>query len=131
MVSCPTPFFRDSKNSLILFEEMGDNPSQVNFQTIVVGSTCGRVYEGKTLELSCQKKGQTISTINFGSFGDPQGTCRSFVKGSCESTNSISTVEKACVGQESCSIEASEEILGTLSHCGSDLTKSLAVEIVC
>ncbi|KAF8397786.1 hypothetical protein HHK36_016709 [Tetracentron sinense] len=96
-------------NTLVLFEEMGINPSLVNFQTVTVGSACGNVYEGNKLELSCHG-GQTISDIRFASFGDPQGTCGSFKEGSCTAKNSLSTIQKVvfeeeshcCLGLEQC-----------------------------
>lgn len=72
-------------NELVLFEEIGGNPSFVNFQTNIVGNACGSAYENKTMELSCQ--GRTISAIKFASFGDAQGTCGSFEKGTCQGTN--------------------------------------------
>jgi len=80
-------------NSLVLFEEIGGNPSQINFQTVIVGTACANAYENKTLELSCH--GRSISDIKFASFGNPQGTCGSFTKGSCESNNeALSLVKK-------------------------------------
>jgi len=76
-----------------LFEEIGGNPSQINFQTVIVGTACANAYESKTLELSCH--GQSISDIKFASFGNPQGACGSFTKGSCESNNeALSLVKK-------------------------------------
>ncbi|KAF8403186.1 hypothetical protein HHK36_011283 [Tetracentron sinense] len=123
----PRSFLRDDTNTLVLFEEMGGNPSLVNFQTVIVGIACGNAYEGNTLELSCQ--GGTISEIRFASFGDPQGTCGSFGKGSCESENSLSIIQEACVGNESCSIDVSEGNFGP-SQCG-DIVKRLAVEAIC
>ncbi|KAF8396486.1 hypothetical protein HHK36_018109 [Tetracentron sinense] len=124
----PRSFLRDGTNTLVLFEEMGGNPSLVNFQTVTVGSACGNSYEGSTLELSCQG-GRTISEIRFASFGDPQGTCGSFEKGTCEADNSLSIIQKACIGKVSCSIDASEANFGS-SNC-ENITKRLAVEAVC
>ena len=78
---------------MVLFEEIGGNPSLVNFQTVSVGTACGNAYENHTLELSCQNR--PISAINFASFGNPQGTCGSFVKGTCESNHEAwSIIEK-------------------------------------
>nr|DAD39509.1 TPA_asm: hypothetical protein HUJ06_013832 [Nelumbo nucifera] len=125
----PRSFLRDDENTLTLFEEMGGSPYLVNFQTVTVGSVCATVQEGKTLELSCQS-GQTISEIRFASFGDPQGTCGSFVKGSCDAKDILSTVQNACVGKESCCIEVSKNALGA-PNCGGNITKRLAVEAVC
>uniref|UniRef100_A0A2N9I5M6 Beta-galactosidase n=1 Tax=Fagus sylvatica TaxID=28930 RepID=A0A2N9I5M6_FAGSY len=89
----PRSYLNNDSNTLILFEEIGGNPSQVSFQIVTVGTICGSAYEGNTLELSCQL-GHTISEIQFASFGDPQGTCGSFKKGSCEATNSLSAMQK-------------------------------------
>ena len=79
----PRSFIQDGVNTLVLFEEIGGNPSRVNFQTVSIGTACGNVHENKTLELSCQ--GRPISAIKFASFGNPQGLCGAFTKGSCES----------------------------------------------
>lgn len=72
-------------NTLVLFEEIGGNPSLVNFQTVIVGTACGNTQENKSLELSCH--GRLISAIMFASFGNPEGECGAFTKGSCESKN--------------------------------------------
>ena len=70
-------------NTIVLFEEFGGNPSLVNFQTVSVGTACGNAQENKILELSCH--GRPISEIKFASFGNPEGVCGAFRKGSCES----------------------------------------------
>ncbi|XWS49458.1 hypothetical protein CRYUN_Cryun12cG0005400 [Craigia yunnanensis] len=124
----PRSFLTNDTNTLILFEEIGGNPSQVSFQTITVGSICANANEGNTLELSCQG-GQTISQIKFASFGDPQGKCSSLQKGTCEAALSLSAVEKACVGRESCAIDVSEATFGS-TKCG-NITKKLAVQAIC
>ncbi|XP_043690636.1 beta-galactosidase 15 [Telopea speciosissima] len=125
----PRSFLHDDENTLVLFDEIGGNPSFINFKTITVGSACGNVHEGKTLELSCQG-GRTISEIRFASFGDAQGTCGAFEKGTCEASIALSVIKQACVGKESCTIDASEANLGS-SNCGSGITKRLAVEAIC
>ncbi|KAL8119871.1 hypothetical protein AgCh_017114 [Apium graveolens] len=115
-------------NELVLFEEFGGNPSQVNLKTVVVGSACGSAYEHKTMELSCQ--GRSISQIKFASFGNPTGTCGSFTKGTCEgSKDAISILQKACVGKETCSLVANENIFGPTS-CD-NASKKLLVEATC
>jgi len=75
---------------LVLFEEIGGNPSLVNFQTVVVGSVCGKTDEKKSLELSCY--GRSISDIKFTSFGNPEGECGAFKHGSCESKNDVLSI---------------------------------------
>lgn len=124
----PRSFLNNGENTLILFEEIGGTPSPVSFQTVTIGTLCGSAYEGNLLEMSCQT-GHTISEIQFASFGDPQGTCGSFKKGSCEAANSLSAIQKACVGKTNCSFEASEAKFGS-STCGKT-SKRLLVQAVC
>ncbi|KAK3034526.1 hypothetical protein RJ639_032515 [Escallonia herrerae] len=126
----PRSFMSDDDNELVLFEEFGGNPSLVNFQTVRVGTACGNAYENKTMELSCE--GRLISDIKFASYGDaPEGTCGSFATGSCQGKNdALSIVRNACVGKETCSIPASDEVFGSTT-CGKDVSKKLVVEAIC
>ncbi|KAJ9183730.1 hypothetical protein P3X46_007542 [Hevea brasiliensis] len=125
----PRSFMENDVNTLILFEEFGGNPARVNFQTITVGSVSGSGIEGDTIELSCQ--GQPISAIEFASFGDPQGTTGSFVKGACEgSKDALSIIQKACVGKETCKIEVSKDVFGS-TNCDSSIVNTLTVEALC
>ncbi|XP_022731075.1 beta-galactosidase-like [Durio zibethinus] len=122
----PRSFLNDGENTLVLFEEFGGNPSNVQFQTNEIGSACINAYEGKTVELSCYDR--PISRIEFASFGNPQGVCGSFKKSDCESKeDAVSILEKECVGKESCSFEVSEKKFGKAS-C---VRKRLAVEAIC
>ncbi|KAJ4970183.1 hypothetical protein NE237_003282 [Protea cynaroides] len=73
---------------------------------------------------------RTISEIRFASFGDVQGTSGAFKKGTCEASNALSIIEKACVRQESCVIGASKANLGS-SNCGSGFSKKLVMEAIC
>ncbi|PKA48233.1 Beta-galactosidase [Apostasia shenzhenica] len=75
-------------NTLVLFEEAGGDPNQVNFQTVTVGTMCGNVTE-----LSCQGP-HSITSIQFASFGDPQGACGSFEVGSCDVDGAFAIVEQ-------------------------------------
>ncbi|XP_057983261.1 beta-galactosidase 7-like [Malania oleifera] len=124
----PRSFLQDDENTLVLFEEFGGNPSSVNFRTVTVGTACANAYEGNTVELSCQG-GKTISEIKFASFGDPQGACGSFKKGSCEAANATAIIQEACIGQKSCSVYVSEATFGS-TGCNVP-AKSLAVEALC
>ncbi|KAL5975816.1 Beta-galactosidase 7 [Asimina triloba] len=124
----PRSFLQADDNTLVLFEEAGGNPSFVNFQTVTVGTICANVEEGKSVELSCQG-GKTISDVEFASFGDPQGACGSFQKGTCDSDQTLALVKKACVGQKGCVVDVSEATLGA-SNCGENITKRLALKVV-
>ncbi|KAL2530667.1 Beta-galactosidase 7 [Forsythia ovata] len=125
----PRSFFQDGVNELVLFEEFGGNPTLVNFQTLRVGTACGSAYENKDMELSCQ--GRPISAIKFASFGDVQGTCGSYHKGTCAGQNdALSIIQNACVGKETCTVSASESTFG-VADCTEDISKRLIVEAAC
>ncbi|KAG5243552.1 beta-galactosidase [Salix suchowensis] len=127
----PRSFLNNGSNTLILFEEIGGNPSNVSFQITATETICGNAYEGTTLELSCNGGRRTISDVQFASFGDPQGgTCGSFQKGSVEASSSLSAVEKACIGKESCSINVSKTTFGVGDSFGV-YNNRLAVQAVC
>nr|VDD45078.1 unnamed protein product [Brassica oleracea] len=115
-------------NTLVLFEEMGGNPSLVNFQTTRVGSVCANVYEKNVIELSCDRK--TISAIKFASFGNSDGNCGSFVKGTCEgSKNAVDILTKECIGKEKCSIDVTAEKFGVPDCSG--VARRLPIEAIC
>ncbi|KAB1218638.1 Beta-galactosidase 7 [Morella rubra] len=124
----PRSFIHNGTNTLILFEEFGGNPKKVSFKTVTVGTVCGNAYEGSTLELSCQG-GKRISEIQFASFGDPNGKCQSFTRGSWEATDSLDTVQKICSGRETCAIHVSAETFGSSNH--SITSSRLAVQALC
>lgn len=92
----PREWMDSDVNTLVLFEELGGNPTNVNFRTVAVGTACGNAYENKKLELSCQNK--PIQGVIFASFGDPEGSCGQFSKGSCDAEKDVlPIVQKVCV----------------------------------
>ncbi|CAK8540350.1 unnamed protein product [Lathyrus sativus] len=128
----PRSFLNDDMNTLVLFEEIGGNPQSVQFQTVTTGTICANVHEGAQLELSCQN-GQIISQIQFASFGNPEGQCGSFEKGSWEALNSQQVLEAACIGKNSCGFKVTKEMFGvTLStmSVNNDISR-LAVQVTC
>lgn len=141
----PRSWLKSSGNVLVLFEEVGGDPSKLSFASREVGSVCSRVSEshptpidmwttsdqkreGPTLSLECPFPNQVISAIKFASFGTPQGTCGSFSHGKCKSTKAFSIVKKACIGLRNCSLGVSSSTLG--NPCDG-VTKSLAIEASC
>ena len=123
---------------------------------VTAETICGNAHQGSTLQLSCPN-GRIISEIQFASFGNPKGACGSFQKGDFEASNSVITVKKvkhqnninkfvhlvvcaigfqflktlilqACLGKESCSIEASESRFG-VNNFGNN--GRLAVQAYC
>ncbi|KAI5666236.1 hypothetical protein M9H77_16089 [Catharanthus roseus] len=143
----PREWLKPSENILVLFEEMGGDPTQISFATRQIESLCSRVSEshplpiemwtskqeaGKTavptMLLECPSPNQVISSIKFASFGTPRGSCGSYIHGRCSSNKALSTVQKACIGSRRCSIGVSIDTFG--DPCVG-VTKSLAVEASC
>jgi hypothetical protein len=90
-------------------------------------SRCAEGGQDNTLTLSCPA-GQTITTINFASYGTPTGSCPNFQAGSCHASNSKSFVEAACLYEQSCSLLAVNAVFG--DPC-SGTKKKLAVAYTC
>lgn len=142
----PRSFIQLSGNTIVLFEEMGGDPTQISFATRQVGSLCAVVSESHPapvdswqhvssrgrrrprIQLQCQRPNETISRIKFASFGTPQGTCGSFSHGECSSNSALSLVQEACIGFRSCSVAVSTKKFGDACL---GVIKSLAVEAVC
>ncbi|KAE8656708.1 Beta-galactosidase 1 [Hibiscus syriacus] len=143
----PRSWLQSSGNILVLFEEIGGDPTQLAFATRQTGSLCSHVSEShplpvdmwsldsetrkasnSTLSLSCPSPNQVISSIKFASYGTPLGTCGSFSHGRCSSSKARSIVHKACIGSTSCSIGVSTSTFG--DPC-KGVKKSLAVEVSC
>ncbi|XP_031256445.1 beta-galactosidase 8 isoform X2 [Pistacia vera] len=143
----PRSWLKSSGNILVLFEEIGGDPTKITFATKQIGSLCSHVTQshplpvdmwnsdsktartsGPVLSLECPLPNQVISSIKFASFGTPNGTCGSFSHGNCSSKRALSIVHKACVGSKSCSIGVSSNTFG--DPC-TGVIKSLAVEASC
>ncbi|XP_047259105.1 beta-galactosidase 9-like [Capsicum annuum] len=79
------------------------------------------------MHLQCDE-GHTISSIEFASYGDPNGSCQTFSQGKCHAANSLSVVSQACKGRNSCSIGISNAVVGDACR---HIVKSLAVQAKC
>ncbi|XP_042955373.1 beta-galactosidase 8-like isoform X3 [Carya illinoinensis] len=143
----PRSWLQSSGNTLVLFEEIGGDPTKLSFATRQIGSLCSHVSEshpspidtwstdstsgsklGPTVLLECPIPGQVISSVKFASFGTPRGTCGGYSHGQCSSRTALSIVQKACIGSKSCGIGVSVNTFG--DPC-IGVTKSLAVEASC
>ncbi|KDP44070.1 hypothetical protein JCGZ_05537 [Jatropha curcas] len=143
----PRSWVKPNGNILVLFEEVGGDPTQIAFATRQAESLCSHVSEshpqpvdmwntdseatkksGPKLLLECQNPNQVISSIKFASFGTPHGTCGSFKHGQCSSSNALSIVHKACVGSKTCNVGVSTSTFGDPCR---GVRKSLAVEVLC
>ncbi|PON34329.1 Glycoside hydrolase [Parasponia andersonii] len=146
----PRAWLNDSNNLLVLFEETGGNPFEISIKLRASRYICAQVSEshyppvhkwsngddGRVLindltpemQLRCQD-GYKISSIEFASYGTPQGSCQKFSIGKCHASNSLSVVSEACLGRNSCSVEISNLVFGG-DPCRR-IIKTLAVEAIC
>lgn len=109
----PRSWLKPTQNLLVLFEELGGDPTRISLVKRSVTNVCSNVAEyhpniknwqienyGKTEEFHLPKvrihcaPGQSISSIKFASFGTPLGTCGSFKQGTCHAPDSHAVVEK-------------------------------------
>ncbi|VFQ63388.1 unnamed protein product [Cuscuta campestris] len=130
----PRSFLRDGNNNnnneLILFEELGGNPSNVSFQTVRVGSVCANAYENKVMKITCQ--GRSISEIRYAHYGETVGPCGDFKPTCGASEDALTIVTTACKGKESCMVPVNGSLFGDQANsCDAQIKKKLAVEAVC
>ncbi|PPD99769.1 hypothetical protein GOBAR_DD03175 [Gossypium barbadense] len=144
----PRSWLKPTQNLLVLFEELGGDPTRISLVKRSVSSVCADVTEyhpniknwqiesyGKAqqfrrpkVHLRCSP-GQSISFIKFASFGTPLGTCGSYQQGPCHAPASYAIVEKKCVGKQRCVVTIANSNFGQ-DPCPNVL-KRLSVEAVC
>ncbi|KAJ0040841.1 hypothetical protein Pint_28371 [Pistacia integerrima] len=144
----PRSWLKPTQNLLVLFEELGGNPSRISLVKRSVTSVCAEVTEyhptiknwqiesyGKPEEFHSPKAhlrcspGHTISSIKFASFGTPLGTCGTYQQGACHATTSYDILQKKCIGQQKCTVAISNSNFGQ-DPCP-NVMKRLSVEAVC
>lgn len=95
--------------------------------TTTVSTACCTALEDTACQLSCPSNA-VITGVVFASYGTATGSCNSFAYGNCHSSSSA-TVLSACVGQSSCSVNASNSVFNG-DPCYSTV-KSLSVQVSC
>ncbi|KAL8478827.1 hypothetical protein ACS0TY_030633 [Phlomoides rotata] len=144
----PRSWLKPSQNLLVLFEELGGDPTGITLVKRSLTNVCADVAEyhpniknwqiesyGRPQEFHKPKvhlhcgPGQSISSIKFASFGTPLGTCGSFQQGACHASTSHAILEKKCIGQQRCTVTISNSNFGK-DPCPNVL-KRLSVEAVC
>ena len=89
---------------------------------------CGNATENKIVNISCPASKQSISYVDFASYGTPTGFCGHFSIGGCNSASSVSVVSQRCIGKHSCEVPASYLIFG--DPCQST-PKQLNIQVTC
>ncbi|KAJ8761476.1 hypothetical protein K2173_001609 [Erythroxylum novogranatense] len=140
----PRTWVHPGQNLLVLHEELGGDPSKISVLTRTGQEICSIVseddpppadswkpnmeymFQSPEVQLSCEQ-GWHITSINFASFGTPQGSCGSLKTGDCHS-DMLPLLQKACLGQRLCSIPITTPNLG--DPCPG-VRKSFMVEALC
>jgi hypothetical protein len=81
-----------------------------NAQTV-----CGTTLENGSITLTAPA-GNVFTSIQFASYGTPNGSCGSFTIGACHAANSVSICSSVFVGNNSASINATNGVFG--DPCG-------------
>lgn len=80
------------------------------------GTQCGKAAEGRPMRLDCGSGGGTITSIDFASFGAPEGICGAFTLSprSCHAPATTHVLEERCLGRQFCQVtaDAVEFLLG-------------------
>jgi len=92
------------------------------------GPLCGDVPENANLVLTCPDTKGVIGSVIFASFGTPSGTCPNFTTSSCNAANSTDIITKACVGQHTCTVAATDTEFGDPCY---GTVKVLAAVVAC
>jgi hypothetical protein len=72
---------------------------------------CATAGENGVLTITAPA-GYKFTTVNFASYGTPNGSCGSFTTSSCHAANSLSICTAAIVGQTTATINATNTVFG-------------------
>jgi hypothetical protein len=72
---------------------------------------CSTAAENASITLSCPT-GQKIMSLDFSSYGTPNGSCGAFTTSTCNATTSTMDVSTSCLGLNSCTVSASNGVFG-------------------
>lgn len=106
----PRSWVHPGENLLVLHEELGGNPSIISILTKTGQEVCAHISESDPppvdswkpnsqikpmpeIKLNCEQ-GWQITSVNFASFGTPEGQCGKFSDGSCSGDNVLPIIEK-------------------------------------
>ncbi|KAH7284849.1 hypothetical protein KP509_34G073600 [Ceratopteris richardii] len=140
----PLSLIKSTGNLLVLFEEVGGDPTGITLVTRALTAICSRISEDfpapleswqanstlrlPEMRLECSDE-QKISSIHFASFGNPRGNCNKFRRGPCHAESSPKIVKEACIGRQNCTVAVTASTFGA-DPCPDEI-KALAVMANC
>ncbi|KAL8556439.1 hypothetical protein ACS0TY_004040 [Phlomoides rotata] len=148
----PRAYLKPKGNLIVIFEETGGHPENIEIQTVNRNTICSIITEFhtpqvKTFErknnqfrsitnpvkaayLTCPDN-KVIQTVEFVTFGEVDGACGNFKPGKCSSPKAHKIVEQMCLGKSTCTIPFEREnFLDGKDPCP-DVSKTLAVQVYC
>lgn len=76
--------------------------------------------------------GKKVVSVDFASFGDPQGVCGNYKLGNCTSAAAKQVVEQNCLGKDQCYVPLDPKLFPLAdANCQSVDSKALAVQLTC
>jgi len=94
--------------------------------TANTGTVCGSRNENGDPLILTAPAGEVFTSVEFASYGTPNGSCGSHSTGSCHASNSIQVVSNLCLGQNSCTVYPNNSTFG--DPCGGTY-KRLFIEL--
>ncbi|MBA3899945.1 MAG: HYR domain-containing protein, partial [Bacteroidetes bacterium] len=92
-----------------------DNCGPVTLSIANTGTICATATEGNSLTLTAPQ-GAVITSIDFASYGNPNGSCGNFTQGWCHAANSVSIVSNLALNKNTVTIQALNSLFG--DPCG-------------
>ncbi|XP_068664980.1 beta-galactosidase 13-like [Aristolochia californica] len=148
----PREFLKPTDNLLVVLEESGGNPEEINLLEVSRDRICSVISDNYPAHVKSWKRSESnsnsvandavptsylkcpnhkvIQSIEFASYGNPQGLCGNFTMGTCNAPAVQSVVEKACLGKVSCNIPVRSGDFGS-DDCLKDISKTFTVQAKC
>ncbi|CAM8981344.1 unnamed protein product [Rhodiola kirilowii] len=149
----PRAFIKPKDNLLVVLEEEGGDPEQIDIFTVNRNIICSYITEfhppnvkswgrrnskirpvvdevKSKAHLRCPNN-KVIVKIEFASFGDPYGACGSYTLGNCTSPVSQQVVEQHCLGEEMCDVPIERALFDKGRDQCPDISKTLAIQARC
>uniref|UniRef100_A0A7N0U519 Beta-galactosidase n=1 Tax=Kalanchoe fedtschenkoi TaxID=63787 RepID=A0A7N0U519_KALFE len=149
----PRSFLKPKNNLLVIFEEEGGNPAEIDIMTVNRNTICSFISEvnpphvkswarrnshikpvveeaSARSHLRCPE-GKVVVRVDFASFGNPSGVCGKYKMGNCNAPVSRELVEKRCLGKPNCSVGVNRANFIKGRDACAQITKTLAIQVRC
>ncbi|CAN1307642.1 Beta-galactosidase 13 [Linum perenne] len=149
----PRSFLKRGRNLMVVLEEEEANPNKIEILMVNRDVVCSEIPEnhlptvnswarqhGKIIavvdkvraeaQLRCPFRKKIVS-VEFASFGTPQGVCGSYSKGKCSSPLTKLIVEKFCLGKNGCNIPVERRLFDRYKDRCPRVSKRLVVQVKC